>query len=121
MSTVSVGRSGEEAAVRWLERAGLEILSRNWRAGRRELDLVVRDGDVVAFVEVKSRRPGPQSAAEALGPRQRRRLRQAAEAWIHAHPGIGSEFRFDLVAVTRRAAGPPEIRHVPGAFTGDDC
>ena len=98
----------------------MEILDRNWRSGRRELDLVVREGDVVAFVEVKTRRPGPASPLEAIGRTKRRDLRLAAEAWIHAHPGVGREFRFDAVGVRLEAGAPPELEHVPGAFFADE-
>ena len=102
------------------------ILDRNWRSGRYEIDLVAREGQVIAFVEVKTRGPGPQAPLEAIGPGQRRRIRRAAEAWIHAHPGVGSEFRFDAVGVSLgrgRGDGPgpvePRIRHVRDAWHGD--
>lgn len=117
----ATGDLGERLAARFLEAAGHEILDRNWRAGRAELDLVTRIGDVVAFVEVKTRRDGVQAAAEGLSPAQRRRLRRASEAWIHSHPGIGAEFRFDVVAVELDGRGVPSIEHIPDAFYGDDC
>ncbi len=115
-----VGRRGEELAARALAEAGLEVLDRNWRAGRRELDLVAREGDVVAFVEVKTRTPGPQAPLEGIGPRKRRDLRRAAERWIHAHPGVGREFRFDAVAVRIRPGGEADVEHVRNAFFGED-
>ncbi len=112
---------GEAAAARALERAGLEVLDRNWRAGRRELDLVVREGPVVAFVEVKTRSPGPQDPLEAIDRAKRRDLRRAARAWIHAHPGVGREFRFDAVSVRLRDDGAPRIHHVRDAFYADEA
>lgn len=111
---------GEELAARYLEAKGLRVLDRNWRAGRRELDLVALDGDVVAFVEVKTRAPGPQAPLEAVGRLKRRDLRRAAESWIHAHPGIGREFRFDVIGVRIPARGPPLIEHVTNAFYADE-
>lgn len=96
------------------------ILDRNWRSGRRELDLVARDGEVVAFVEVKTRGPGPAAPLEAIGPAKRRDLRRAAEAWIHDHPGVGLEFRFDAVGVRLTPGAPPEVEHVPAAFYADE-
>ena len=80
---------------------------------------MAREGDTVAFVEVKTRGPGPQAPAEALGRGQRRRLRRAAEAWIHAHPGVGREFRFDLVGIRLPEGGEPRIDHRPDAWHGD--
>ncbi len=80
---------------------------------------MARDGETVAFVEVKTRRAGPQGPAEALSRGQCRRLRRAAEAWIHAHPGVGREFRFDLVAIRLPEGGDPRIEHRPDAWHGD--
>lgn len=116
-----LGRRGEAAAARYLERTGCRILARNWRAGRLELDLVVRDGSTVAFVEVKTRRPGPQPAAEAVDRRKRTRLRRAAARWIATRRDAAAEYRFDVVAVTADPDGSFRIRHVPGAFTGEDA
>lgn len=81
--------------------------------------MACREG-VVAFVEVKTRRPGPQRAAEGLAPAQRRRIRRAAESWIHSHPGVGREFRFDLVTVDVGGGGPPRVDHIEDAFYGDE-
>lgn len=110
----------ERAAAEFLERRGLEILDRNWRSGRRELDIVARDADSVAFVEVKARAAGPQDPLEAIGPAKRRDLRRAAEHWIHTHPGVGREFRFDAIGV-HVSGGRATIRWVRAAFTGDDA
>lgn len=73
----------------------------------------------MAFVEVKTRGRGPQRAAEALAPAQRRRIRRAAESWIHSHPGVGREFRFDLVTVDVAAGRPARVEHIEDAFHGD--
>ncbi len=120
-ASARLGRRGEELASRYLERVGHRVLDRNWRTGRRELDVVTLDGAMVVFVEVKTRRPGPERSVEALSPRQRRDLRRAAEAWIHSHPGVGAEFRFDLVAVEWEPGGSPRIDHIPNAFYGEDA
>lgn len=114
-------RRGEELAAEHLRRAGLEILDRNWRSGRRELDLVAREGEVIAFVEVKTRSSGRADPLAAIGARKRRELRRAAAAWIHSHPGIGREFRFDAVAVTLAPGRTPAVEHVREAFYADDA
>ena len=86
---------------------------------RYEIDLVAERDGTVAFVEVKTRGPGPQAAFESFHPRQMMRIRRAAEAWIHAHPGRGTEFRFDLVAVQIDGVELPVIDHFEDAFHGD--
>jgi putative endonuclease len=87
---------------------------------RYELDLVALRGAVVVFVEVKTRARGPQEAVDALSTGQRRRIRRAAESWIHAHPGVGEEFRFDLISVDIRAGDVPTVRQIEDAFYGED-
>lgn len=82
---------------------------------------MTRSNQTVAFVEVKTRRRGVEAPGECLGAAQRRRIRRAAEAWIHANPGIGREFRFDLVAVEMEPGAAPRIRYFPEAFFGEDA
>lgn len=117
----ALARRGEALAAEQLVRSGLEILARNWRSGRREIDLVAREGPVVAFVEVKTRGPGPQRPLEALSRAKRREVRRAAEAWIRDHPGVGREFRFDAVAVEVTGSGRARVEHVRDAFRGEDA
>lgn len=117
----SLGAWGENLAARKLAASGCRILARNWRAGRYEVDLVVRDGPVIAFVEVKTRRPGPQPAGESVDRRKRRCLRRAASRWIATRPERASEYRFDVVTVQVYPHGPPRVDHLRGAFTGDDA
>jgi putative endonuclease len=115
------GRAGEDLAARWLEAQGMRVLCRNFRHRRNEIDLVVRDGQTVAFVEVKTRRLGPGGApAAAVGPAKRRRIASAAAAWIVARPGEGREFRFDVIEVTNAPGRAPLVEHWPDAFRIED-
>jgi len=116
----ALGRLGERLAASHLETEGYRILDSNVRVRRYEIDLIVERDGMVCFVEVKTRSRGPQTAAESLGASQMRRMRRAAESWIHSNPGIGREFRFDLVSVDVPDSGPPRIVHIERAFVGDD-
>ena len=116
------GRAAEAAAVRHLQRQGWTLLGRNVRIGRGELDIIVRRGDVLAFVEVKARRSATCGAPEdAVDGRKRRQVARLAELWLAARPwalrGV-SDVRFDVVAVDA-AVSPPEVRHLEAAFTLD--
>jgi putative endonuclease len=116
------GRAAETAAARYLTGEGWSILGRNVRVGRGELDLIVRRGAVLAFVEVKARRTSTFGSPEdAVDARKRRRVARLGELWLAARPwalrGV-SDVRFDIVAVDA-CARPPAVRHLPGAFTLD--
>ena len=85
-----LGARGERIAERHLVRRGLTLLDRNWRCPQGEIDLVLRDGDELVFVEVKTR----SSVAfghplEAITAAKLARLRRLAGAWCEAHPGGG--------------------------------
>jgi len=120
LSGRSLGAFGEDVAARWLTARGIQILDRNWRSGRSELDLIAREGDVIAFIEVKTRRPGPQSPVEAVSGAKRRAIRRASAAWIHSHPGVGREFRFDILGISIDPPEKPKISYIADAFTADD-
>ena len=113
--TTPKGRDGEDEAARFLEARGLSLVARNVRAGGGEIDLVVRDGETVVFVEVKWRRDASRGApAEAVTPLKRRKLLSAARAWLAENPsGAWREVRFDVVAIEGEAKTIDWIR---GAF-----
>jgi putative endonuclease len=77
------------------------VLGANVRAGGNELDLIVRRGSALRFVEVKERtRGGFGGASGAVGAEKQRRVRRAAEAYLAAHPELARlDLGFDVVAV----------------------
>ena len=86
----AMGKRGEELACRALARRGYRIVARNWRCHgvglRGEIDIVARDGECWAFVEVKTRRwRGMEPAVEALTDRQMARLTQLAQQYLADH------------------------------------
>jgi putative endonuclease len=114
----TTGRAGERLAARFLKKRGCKILRRNCRAKFGEIDLLVRDGDEVVFVEVKTLASRKHGAPDVnLRPDQVRRIRLAAErlatrARITHHP-----LRFDVVTVVLSQQDEPEIRHYENAFS----
>lgn len=93
------GRRAEAVAALWLRLKGYRILARDFRSPVGEIDLVARRGSVLAIVEVKAR-PGMAEAGEAISPRQRSRIRNAAIAFLQRHPSLGTlDLRFDAVLV----------------------
>jgi putative endonuclease len=118
----AVGRFGEQLAAAHLAGAGLTILERNWRCPDGELDIVALDGDVLVFVEVKTRSSVAfGDPAEAVHPAKAARIRRLALRWLQERRAelLGEcwpELRFDVVAVVRLAPGGPTVRHLEAAF-----
>lgn len=114
------GKTGEDAAASYLEAKGLAILARNVRFRFGEIDLVARDGECVAFVEVKERGgDGHGTGAEAVTAGKRRRMARAAQAYAARHGLTESAMRFDVVTIDLSAPKSERIRHFPGAFNVD--
>jgi putative endonuclease len=110
------GRRGESLAARHLEDLGWTVLDRNWRAGHGEIDLVIRNGEVVAFVEVKTlARVGSSDPLEGITRRKRMEVEKTARRWILEHGG-GLRYRFDAVADTFYRDGRAEVFHLPDAW-----
>ncbi len=119
-SSTEKGRWGEALVARHLHDRGWTILDRNWRAGPVELDLVVRKGRILAFVEVKTRfGAGFGHPLEAVTPRKRKEVERVARAWLRARGSgelRGGVLRFDAVSVEVGPRGAPRIRHFPDAW-----
>jgi putative endonuclease len=113
-----LGNQGEGHARRYLEGRGYTLLAANWHCAAGELDLVMRDGDEVVFVEVKTRR-GEQAgrAEDAISPAQQRRLLAAGEWFLAERPDLDDLiWRIDLVAITLGSGGVVRrVTHVPNA------
>jgi putative endonuclease len=94
------GRRGEQAALWWLRLKGYRILAQDFRSPAGEIDVVARRGTTLAIIEVKSR-DNVAAAAEAITPRQRNRIFNAARLFVARHPRHGScTIRFDIMLVT---------------------
>ncbi|MEV4511389.1 YraN family protein [Dactylosporangium sp. NPDC049525] len=112
-----VGRYGERLAGRHLLARGLVLLDRNWRCPSGELDVVAREGPVLVFIEVKTRRGAKFGApAEAVGAQKARRLRRLAGLWLATHGGADRrQVRFDVVSVLL-GGDTVAVEHLRGVF-----
>jgi putative endonuclease len=117
LATNSVGAYGERVAVRYLVDQGMVLLDRNWRCAVGEIDMIMKDGPAVVFVEVKTRRSTEfGTPAEALIPRKVSRMRRIAGVWLAESRLRPSDVRFDVVSVRPRRSGAAHVEHVRGAF-----
>ncbi len=110
-----LGRWGESFALSFLEMCGYTSLQNNYRKQGGEIDLIVRRGNTVVFVEVKTRGCGRLARPEAWVDRRKLyRMRKTARLWLQDNPGLGTlNFRFDVVAVEFSGSGSGvEVRHL---------
>ncbi len=113
------GQSGESHARAWLEGHGYTCVATNWHCPDGELDLVMRTGNELVFVEVKTRvgdRFG--RAADAVSESKRQKILDAAEWFVADHPQYHDMiWRGDIVAVTiHPATGIAQVEHLVNAL-----
>ncbi len=117
------GLWGEREAEQFLAAKGYRILSRRFRVTiRDEVDLVARDGEILVFVEVKTRKTESYGRPLSAVDRKKRHVMSRAAVRYLQRLKKPVNFRFDVVEVIgNREAGNPLIRHVENAFPLDRC
>lgn len=101
-----LGRLGEDLAAAYLTRLGYHVLARNYRCALGEVDIIAREGECVAIVEVRTRRGVSHGTPEeSVTPAKQERLRNLAEAYAQSLPEPPAAFRVDVVAVELSPAG----------------
>jgi len=115
------GEAAEAAALAHLQAHGLQLIQRNARFKVGELDLVMRDGDTIVFVEVRLRNAaGWGDGFDSVDRRKRGKLVRAALAWLAGRPALADAgCRFDVVSV-KTAAGEAKIDWEREAFSAAD-
>lgn len=100
MRRIRTGKRGEDLAVAYLQRSGYRILERNYRCFLGEMDIIAEDGDIIVFVEVKSRKSEtfgePQ---EAVGLEKQKKISRISLHYLQQKRLETSNARFDVVAV----------------------
>lgn len=118
MDKDTIGRWGEHLAAQWLRRNGRRVLYRNYRAPQGgEVDIVARHGDLLTFVEVKTRtgdalgRPG-----EAVTAAKEKLILRGAGAWLKLLHRNNVKTRCDVIEIVLREGERADIRIIEGAF-----
>jgi putative endonuclease len=114
------GKIYEQMALDYLTTKGYRLISRNFQFGRTgEIDLIMRDGPIYVFVEVKARKTHIYGTPEdSVTEVKRRQIRRVAEGFVHIMKLTDFEGRFDMIAIDFQTGknGEPEIRHHIDAF-----
>ena len=116
MSThLELGNRGESLAERLLLEDGYQILERNWRFSRAEVDIIAKDGEVLVFVEVKTRSSEIfGQPEESISPKKEALLKDAAAVYME-QIGHQWEIRFDIISILIKGDGY-SIEHFKDAF-----
>ncbi len=97
---IQTGKLGEDIAIDYLEKEGYRIVERNYRCVFGEIDIVARDGKVLVFVEVRSRRSAKYGyPQESIGLNKRKKISKIALNYLKEKQLLGCHARFDVVAV----------------------
>ncbi len=122
MDKTETGRLGEERVCACLTERGYRILSRNFRIKGGEIDIIAENGDFIAFVEVKSRKPGSMVGGfEAVDKRKQGLVIRAAAEYLRRNPSM-LQPRFDVAQVTVVDGRATEVDYLENAYdtTGYD-
>jgi putative endonuclease len=106
------GIAGEERAIQYLLSRGWQVVAHRFRVGHTEIDLIARQGSLVAFIEVKSRRGTAfGSPFEAVTGAKRRELVKTARVWVDRYGRPADVYRFDCIGLV-----DGKLEHLPDAF-----
>lgn len=111
----ALARYGEQVAARHLVSRGLTLIELNWSCPTGELDLVMRQGDTLVVVEVKTRSNTDHGhPLEAVDDEKIARVRALADLWCQERGVRPRDIRVDMVGVLRPRSGPAVVEHVAG-------
>lgn len=109
------GKLGEDVAARYLQGKGYQILDRNWRWHKKELDIIAFDNNLLVFIEVKTRKYGSlENPKDAVTIKKQKLIIIAANAYIEAK-NIEKEVRLDIISVILKGK-ETIIEHIEDAF-----
>jgi len=113
-----IGDYGEKAAADFLRARGCRILAKNFKGQRGgEVDIIARDGKLLLFVEVKTRRKGAKiRPLDAVDKAKQALIERGANAWLKRLGTRELPWRFDVIEVWVEEGETPRINHVRDAF-----
>jgi len=113
MHKAGLGKKGEDRAVQALEKAGMSIIARNFRSKKGEIDIIALDGEILAFIEVKSWSIfGMENLSYSLNPKKQRKIIETAKYFLSIYRQYyGRAIRFDVVFIGKEA-----VTHLASAF-----
>ncbi len=112
---IDLGKKGEQLAVDFLLKEGYEIVERNYRFDKAEVDIIAKEGNILAIIEVKTRTSLDYgSPQDFVKPQQIKNLVKAADHYVNDNE-LDLEVRFDIIAIVKED-GVDNIKHIENAF-----
>jgi putative endonuclease len=114
-----LGVLGEDMALVYLQQQQYRIIERNWRCRTGEIDLIVQDGDLLVFVEVRTRSGTHNfgTPQESINARKQQQVAETAQFYALRHHIEHVQYRFDVVAIITSKEGIQlSLEHIPNAF-----
>lgn len=116
MNHLQLGAYGEDLAIRFLQNKGFEVLDRNYRFGKGELDIICKDKEVLVIIEVKTRASNVHGEPYiSVSFKKQRQIVQLANRYIR-EKNIDLEVRFDVLSIVSNNS-QTTIDHIINAFT----
>ena len=117
MNTKLTGNQGEKRASAYLESKGFEIIERNWRTNRGELDIIAVKNDILVFVEVKTLPNGTLDMIQReLNSQKRQRIIKTSKRFLLKHREYSNSYvRFDVIVIDMPGLDP--VYHIENAFS----
>ena len=108
-----LGQWGEDLAAAYLQGKGYQIVERDWKSGRRDIDIIARnEAGTIVFVEVKTRRSRVfGEPEESIDFRKLQSLQLAINHYIKSHR-INGKVRFDIISIVGTIGSEPDINHI---------
>jgi putative endonuclease len=112
----SLGKDGEQIAVKYLKSNGFKILDTNFRCAIGEIDIVAKEKDIIVFIEVKTRQSDTFTEPfESVGKRKQAKIKDLAEHYMQDKDYLDCDIRFDVLSITAKDKDT-KIEHIKDAF-----
>jgi len=112
-----LGEKGEKQAARYLKKKGYKVVTANYRCKYGEIDLIVRDADILIFIEVKTRTSTDfGDPAAAVDYRKQQQISKVAHHYLITHHNDDVDARFDVISILSPRGQKTEIEHISDAF-----
>jgi len=112
----SLGKQGEDLAVKYLKKLGYKIIERNYRCTMGEIDIIAKEKEALIFIEVKTRKSDKDvEPFESIGVRKQAKIRDLAEFYLQKKEVDECEIRFDVLSIVIQDK-ENQIEHITNAF-----